>query len=459
MKTPLFSLAIICFSLLHLGCEVTVGTCGNGICGSGESCYSCAEDCGVCTDCGNGICEGGESCYSCPGDCGQCMDCGNGVYEAGENCSSCPDDCGTCTPVCGDGSCDAPESCWSCAGDCGACPGDAAVSFAWTIGGLPANYGVCAGVGAGTVQIWFDETGNDRTDRFYEFDCEDGSGATPEDFASGHIVKYAFALYDRSGSILTQSDGWSTLALSAGLNDLGTVDFTYTPPHDAAVSFAWSIHFLEGDATLCGAVGAAAVQLWLDETGDDETDRVVEFDCSYGAGTSGLIFDSGEDIKYAFGLYDGGGDLLSQTGEWAYETLSAGDNDLGEVNFIVGDYGPLSVDLQWADAVESASHGDCDFPPATVSAMGYLLCMGELDGGECPAGSLYDEVDIDTAPVECRENLTWDLLDFGTFTLVVDGEDEIGTTLWGLECLDLLVDEFDPGSNEYICQVQMTQTP
>ena len=85
--------------------------------------------------------------------------------------------------------------------------------------------------------------------------------------------------------------------------------------------------------------------------------------------------------------------------------------------------------------------------------------MGELDGGECPLGSLYDEVDIDISPIECRESLAWDLLDFGTYTLVVDGEDELGTTLWGLEGLDLVVDEFEPGSNEFICRVYMTETP
>jgi hypothetical protein len=84
--------------------------CGNGVCSSlaGESCSSCAADCGVCPPvCGNGICQSGESCSSCPSDCGSC--CGNGICGSGETCQTtggggqCQLDCGCCAgwqPVC-----------------------------------------------------------------------------------------------------------------------------------------------------------------------------------------------------------------------------------------------------------------------------------------------------------------------------------------------------------------------
>jgi len=40
--------------------------CGNGICDSDETIYSCSEDCGYC---GDGICSNGEGEYFCPQDC------------------------------------------------------------------------------------------------------------------------------------------------------------------------------------------------------------------------------------------------------------------------------------------------------------------------------------------------------------------------------------------------------
>ena len=171
------------------------GTCGDGRCGSGESCFDCEADCGACgTQCGQGnggqqscsqgccskygfcgfgdvfcgagcqqaygmcnggpqpslapsaapssnppfcgdnVCGSGESCGSCPNDCGACPPfCGNGVCEAGESCGSCPNDCGVCpqpsaspmasTPSgsCGNGRCEVGESCFDCEADCGSC--------------------------------------------------------------------------------------------------------------------------------------------------------------------------------------------------------------------------------------------------------------------------------------------------------------------------------------------------
>ncbi len=41
--------------------------CGNGKCEGGESCASCAKDCGGC--CGNGKCDHGETCTTCTKDC------------------------------------------------------------------------------------------------------------------------------------------------------------------------------------------------------------------------------------------------------------------------------------------------------------------------------------------------------------------------------------------------------
>lgn len=70
--------------------------CGDGACDPGETCSTCAQDCGGCSSpCGDGLCDpdGGETSCECPQDCGPC--CGDGYCstEIGEVCESCPEDC------------------------------------------------------------------------------------------------------------------------------------------------------------------------------------------------------------------------------------------------------------------------------------------------------------------------------------------------------------------------------
>ncbi|WP_438042069.1 hypothetical protein [Sorangium sp. So ce128] len=49
--------------------------------------------------------------------------CGDLRCDTGETCDSCADDCGVCPPVCGDGVCEPDrENCQACATDCGVCP-------------------------------------------------------------------------------------------------------------------------------------------------------------------------------------------------------------------------------------------------------------------------------------------------------------------------------------------------
>lgn len=75
-------------------------SCGDGTCASGETCSSCATDCGTCPlTCGDGTCNNGETCSTCASDCGACpATCGDGACNNGETCSSCSSDCGTCPP-------------------------------------------------------------------------------------------------------------------------------------------------------------------------------------------------------------------------------------------------------------------------------------------------------------------------------------------------------------------------
>jgi len=48
--------------------------------------------------------------------------CGDGACNNGETCTSCAGDCGACSSYCGDSTCDEDESCSTCSDDCGACP-------------------------------------------------------------------------------------------------------------------------------------------------------------------------------------------------------------------------------------------------------------------------------------------------------------------------------------------------
>jgi hypothetical protein len=202
------------------------------------------------------------------------------------------------------------------------------------------------------------------------------------------------------------------------------------------------------------------VQLWIENTGDDTADQRFDFTCSAGTGLTTAEWQAGDQVKYAFALVDAAGTLLSQSAVWETDTLADGINDFSTVNLYIGDYGPLGVELQFGDKMTDPAYGACDFPPDSVTQIGYLLCWGPLVSGGCAdAGSLYDEVDIDTDPATCQEDLAWDIIDFGTYTLVVDGEDAAGTTTWGYECQDLLVDSVEPSSNEFICQVEMTASP
>jgi len=250
----------------------------------------------------------------------------------------------------------------------------------------------------------------------------------------------------------------------------------------ASVSFTWYIHGIKGGVDVGWGSGSAqevctlvkdllqvsqvpGVQIWFENNGDNQADAYADFNCSAGQGQTTEDWNAGDTIKFAFALVDKSkqpndeGYLLSQSMAWDTKTLSAGNNDLGTVNFYIGDYGPLGVQITWGDKVNDPAYFDCANIEPDVTKMGYLLCWGNLSGGQCPQGNLYDEVDIATNPITCQSSLKWDIIDFGTYVLVLDGEDSSGTTLWGAQCEGLVVDEKEPNSNNFECKVEMTQSP
>jgi hypothetical protein len=202
----------ICVSEVDQYCKKGCGDkpkCGDGVCdvNAGESCSSCAADCGACPVplCGDGKCDpaAGEDCSTCTVDCGSCggscdhdkcttggpldascdkctdaicqvdsfccttawdsicvsevqsvcgdsscgaPSCGNGLCEMPENCQTCAADCGACpVPACGDGKCDPAlgEDCSTCAADCGGCGGSCDHDQCTSGGPLDASCGKC----------------------------------------------------------------------------------------------------------------------------------------------------------------------------------------------------------------------------------------------------------------------------------------------------------------------------
>jgi hypothetical protein len=429
--------------------------CGDGFCQYPESCWSCPHDCGDCTGCGDGICESDETCSTCPSDCGWCSGCGDGICdEATESCVSCPADCGSCSE-CGDGLCDEREFCASCPEDCGVCRGDASLAFTWTILGAAAGPTVCESVGGAAVELRLDLDGDDAPDFAYEFNCGAGAAETPMDFSAGDSIRYAVALLDDRGGAVDESGPWSTALLEEGTNDLGHHDFRCETEHDAAISFFWKIHYMTATDRVCGAVGAWGARILIEETGDDEPEQVIDFPCGAGSGSTGFVFDGGVEMKLAFALVDGEGNSFAHTWMWVYRTLLPGNNNLGEVNFVVGDYGPLRVDVLWESSETPGTYGACGETGPAVTAVGYVLCRGGLEGETCPASGLYDLVNIDVSPLSCGPGLSWDLLDFGLYDLIIDGRDEAGGLEWHGLCLALSVDEPEPGGNSFECRIAL----
>ncbi len=101
------------------------GSCVNDCCVGGNSpgCFDlsvtacvCNVDITCCTGAWTAACAAiaSDTCSAC---------CGDQICGAGEDCASCPDDCGVCPSVCGDAVCAIDENCLSCPGDCGPCAG------------------------------------------------------------------------------------------------------------------------------------------------------------------------------------------------------------------------------------------------------------------------------------------------------------------------------------------------
>ncbi|WP_437744594.1 hypothetical protein WMF39_06035 [Sorangium sp. So ce1504] len=96
------------------GGSTSSASAGGGGDGAGGGSVSSASASSASTGGGDAAGGGGE---------GGASACGDLRCDTGETCDSCADDCGVCPPVCGDGVCEPDrENCQACATDCGVCP-------------------------------------------------------------------------------------------------------------------------------------------------------------------------------------------------------------------------------------------------------------------------------------------------------------------------------------------------
>lgn len=189
------------------GCPAA--SCGNSKCDNGETCSSCAKDCGKCSaKCGDGTCSSDEHCKSCPADCGRCAaGCGDGTCASTEDCSTCQPDCGKCSSGrCGDGKCNSGETVSNCPVDCsssGGC-GDGKCDSGETATSCPKDCGgSCSGDQTkcqGTTSLSYCEGGSWKSDTCanlctkgqydYSVGCSTSSSQSKDVCVCGHYRKF-----------------------------------------------------------------------------------------------------------------------------------------------------------------------------------------------------------------------------------------------------------------------------
>lgn len=322
-------------------------------------------------------------------------------------------------------------------------PPDAAAVSTWTIGGVAADAATCAAAGAETVRLTYRIAGA-AAETSENYACAAGTATTGNIFRMTQRYEFRWELLDAAGTALAvaPASGWQAQTMAAGDNAFA-IDFPAPAGPDASLAATWTIRGAAADATSCGDALAATVRLRWRETGSAE-DATVEWNCADGAGTTAELFDSDLDYELAWELLDAGAETLVRI-DWAAFDPAPGENALA-VDFLVG--GRLTVTLEWADKVTDPAWGDCALPPDDVAEIGYEL-------SDPATTTVFDVVDLATAPIACTTTLEWTNVPFATWTLVVDGRAAApATAVWHAECADLVVDAVT--GNTGTCRVAMT---
>ncbi|MBN1770642.1 MAG: hypothetical protein JXB32_05225 [Deltaproteobacteria bacterium] len=320
---------------------------------------------------------------------------------------------------------------------------DAAAVSTWTLDGAAADAASCVAAGAETVRLTYRIAGaTGETSESYA--CADGTATTGNIFRMTQRYEFRWELLDAAGTALSvaPATGWQAQTMAAGDNPF-TVAFAGPTGPDATVAASWTIRGAAADAASCDDALGTTVRLHWREAGTVD-DATVDWTCADGTGTTAELFDSSLDYELAWELLDAEEHALVRI-DWAAFEPVAGENVQG-VDFLVG--GRLTVTLEWADKLADPAWGGCTLPPDDVAELGYEL--------EDPATStVFDAIDLATAPMACAATLEWTNVPFATWTLTVDGRAASpATATWHAECTDIVVDAVT--GNTATCQVAMT---
>ncbi len=338
-------------------------------------------------------------------------------------------------------------------------PGYASVEFDWLINGVVPDDCECSNAEGGD-QVRLSVSAVSGSTDWYTTTWSCGAGAAATDAVFDPGTYYLVAeLLDADGLSLSITDEW-TEALGEGSNDVGTMDFETAAHSEQSFTWTWTVEGHAYEATLYESLcawagwGSSTIRLMIDVDHDTYEDFYYDADCIHGGATTDPALDPacyavGDEVWFAFQLIAADDSVVAQSEEYVTLTVAAGENDLGNVDFDFGDYGPLDVTVNWASNTSSTTFGDCAAPPEDVAIMGYLLRYSD--------GSIADEVDIDTDPMACTTSLGWLETEFDTYELVLDGEELYATYMWGSTCTGLVVD--DETANEWACDVIMTDYP
>ncbi|MBI5489663.1 MAG: hypothetical protein HY905_20180 [Deltaproteobacteria bacterium] len=319
---------------------------------------------------------------------------------------------------------------------------EAAVSVTWTIAGEPASPASCAALGATSARLVV-RVGEGRwLDPDLVWSCATGAAATGPIFAVA-TLDFTIELLDPLDRV-TAFTPWTRRTVGPGDNVLGNFDLRVEAGEpDASLDVRWTVGGTAASAASCGAVGAEDVRLdWRIGLLAGEP---FTWPCADGSGRVELGLRSGLEIDFRLRLLDGDGFVLASAprASWYVATLAAGDNELESFALTVDAVrGPLTALLYWGDRVGSgATYVEC--AAAGVARVGYRL----EDGG----GAVVDELPVEEAPSGCTDVLAWPALPPDTYTLVVQGEDDVSGGAWSAECWGL--DVTDSEDNSFVCRV------
>lgn len=328
---------------------------------------------------------------------------------------------------------------------------DVSLAGTWQVNGATPDAASCAAAGIDQVAVGFFDGG----DRYFygdlTFNCADGGFDTRPTrvLASGRYTTQWFAL--RAGEVV----GMGTMEiLDVTLVDhanLAPVNFISAPTGfnplgtDAGLTGDWTINGGAADATSCGDLGIANVEIWFYDYEDVsmmEGVRVGTAPCVGGK------FDSRPMNILRAGTYfatyraiDSAGDVIAESDPFppgpSIEMLvvtSGVDVMLAPVDFVTAT--TLEVTMSW-DQDETATMVDGTCAMSGVAEMSYTLN---------PMGSTtVIEMMTDVA---CSDLLQFPDIAPGEYSLYVEGDDAMNRKLWMGTCNMLVVES---GIEMYNC--------